>query len=49
MLNAYFTAVVPLVEAEGGTINQFMGDGIMVLFNAPAPCPDHRGAYPDLP
>src|SRR5439155_3715918 len=41
MLNAYFTAVVPLIEAEGGTIDKFIGDGLMVLFNAPAPCPDH--------
>src|SRR5207247_2343289 len=41
MLNAYFTAVVPLIEAEGGTIDKFIGDGLMVLFNAPAACPDH--------
>lgn len=42
VLNAYFTAVIPDVEAEGGTVNQFMGDGMMVLFNAPLEHPhDH--------
>ncbi len=41
LLNAYFTAVVPLIEAEEGTINTYMGDGIMVLFGAPANCPGH--------
>jgi class 3 adenylate cyclase/CHASE2 domain-containing sensor protein len=41
LLNAYFSAVVPVLEAEGGTVNTFMGDGVMVLFGAPATCPDH--------
>jgi adenylate cyclase len=41
LLNAYYTAIVPVIEAEGGTINQYMGDGIMVLFGAPASRPDH--------
>jgi adenylate cyclase len=41
LLNAYFDAVVPLIEAEKGTIVTYMGDGIMVLFGAPARCPDH--------
>jgi adenylate cyclase len=41
LLNAYFTAIVPVIEAHGGTLNQYMGDGIMVIFGAPAPFPDH--------
>lgn len=41
LLNAYFTAVVPLVEAAGGTLNQYMGDGVMVIFGAPARQADH--------
>src|SRR4051794_4769369 len=41
LLNAYFDAVVPLIEAEGGTIDKYMGDGIMVLFGAPASQGDH--------
>ena len=41
VLNAYYGAVVPGVEAEGGTVNLFIGDGMMVLFNAPLDHPDH--------
>jgi class 3 adenylate cyclase len=41
MLNRYFAVAVPVVLAEGGTISQFMGDAIMVLFNAPSRQPDH--------
>ena len=41
LLNAYFTAIVPVIEGHGGTINQYMGDGIMVLFGAPTSCDDH--------
>ena len=35
LLNGYFRTVIPEIEAEGGTINLFMGDGMMILFNAP--------------
>ncbi len=31
-------AVGPLVFAQGGTLAQFLGDGMMVLFNDPVPC-----------
>jgi adenylate cyclase len=41
LLNAYFEKVVPILEAEGGTIASFMGDGVMVLFGAPIHQPDH--------
>ncbi|MGI8703569.1 MAG: adenylate/guanylate cyclase domain-containing protein, partial [Candidatus Limnocylindrales bacterium] len=41
MLNDYWAAVVPLVEAGGGLIEQFAGDGIMVIFNAVGDQPDH--------
>jgi adenylate cyclase len=41
LLNAYFSAVVPVVEAEGGTVDKFIGDGLMVLFNAPTSCDNH--------
>ena len=41
LLNAYFAAVVPAIEAEGGVIDKFMGDGIMALFGAPTSLPDH--------
>ena len=41
MLNAAFSAAVPIVFGEGGTITQFAGDAIMAIFNAPVRQPDH--------
>jgi len=41
LLNAYFGEIVPVIERHGGTLNQYMGDGIMVIFGAPVPQPDH--------
>lgn len=41
LLNAYFTAMVPILEQHGGTLNTFLGDGMMVLFGAPTPSADH--------
>jgi len=41
VLNQLFTEVVAAVEAEGGMVKQFTGDGVMALFGAPRPCQDH--------
>ncbi|MDH5242991.1 MAG: adenylate/guanylate cyclase domain-containing protein [Chloroflexota bacterium] len=41
MLNDYWGAVVPAIDATGGTIEQFAGDGVMVIFNAAADQSDH--------
>jgi adenylate cyclase len=41
LLNAYFGAVVPILEQHGGTLNQYFGDGMMVIFGAPLTQPDH--------
>jgi adenylate cyclase len=41
LLNAYFSAVGPVIEAHGGTINKYLGDGLMVFFGAPEPRADH--------
>jgi class 3 adenylate cyclase len=41
MLNAAFSAAVPAILAEGGTIVQFMGDALMAVFNAPSRQADH--------
>jgi len=41
MLNRFFTEVVAAVEAEGGVVKQFTGDGVMALFGAPAAREDH--------
>jgi class 3 adenylate cyclase len=44
LLNAYYQAVVPAIEAEGGVIDKFIGDGLMVLFGALSQRPDHAAA-----
>src|SRR5690606_11276109 len=41
MLNEYWAAVVPVIDACGGSIEQFAGDGVLVLFNSVADQPDH--------
>ena len=41
LLNAYFGAVVPILEDQGGTIDKYIGDGVMVIFGAPGDQPDH--------
>jgi adenylate cyclase len=35
VLNRYFAAVTPHIHRHGGTIDNFRGDGLMVLFGAP--------------
>jgi adenylate cyclase len=44
LLRDYHAAVVPLIFAREGTLERFMGDGLMVFFNDPLPCEDpaHR-------
>ena len=42
LLNAYFGAVVPILEEQGGTIDKYIGDGVMVIFGAPGEQPDHE-------
>ena len=41
LLNQFFTEVVAAVEAEGGVVKQFTGDGVMALFGAPQSRTDH--------
>lgn len=41
LLNNYFGYVMQAIAAEGGIVNQMVGDGLMAIFGAPRPRPDH--------
>lgn len=41
VLGQYHEALGTKVHAFEGTIEHFAGDGVMILFNDPLPCPDH--------
>ncbi len=41
ILNQYHGLLVSLVKRNGGTIDKFLGDGLMALFNAPIDLDDH--------
>ncbi len=41
MLNEYWAAVVPVIDATGGVIEHFAGDGVMAIYNAEGTQPDH--------
>jgi adenylate cyclase len=40
VLREYHAALGPLTHRHEGTLDRFAGDGLMVLFNDPVPCPD---------
>lgn len=41
VLNAYLTMAVGIIRASGGTVDKFVGDGVIALYNAPLAQPDH--------
>jgi adenylate cyclase len=41
ILNGYHAVLVRYIKANGGTVDKFLGDGIMALYNTPLPQPDH--------
>jgi adenylate cyclase len=40
-LNEYFDAMVEIVFRYQGTVDKYIGDGLMVFFGDPEPQPDH--------
>lgn len=40
-LNLYLEAMVEVISRYGGTIDEIIGDAILVMFGAPAACEDH--------
>ena len=40
LLHDYHAALVPLIQQFEGTLDRFVGDGLMVYFNDPVPCPN---------
>jgi class 3 adenylate cyclase len=40
LLRDYHATLVPLVQSFEGTLDRFAGDGLMVFFNDPLPCPN---------
>ena len=41
MLNAHFEAIGTCIEAEGGTLDKYIGDAVMAFWGAPDQQPDH--------
>ena len=42
LLNAYLDGACGIIQRYEGTVDKFIGDAIMAVFNAPLPQPDHR-------
>jgi adenylate cyclase len=41
LMNEYLTACTDIVQAEGGTLDKYIGDAIVAMFGAPIALPDH--------
>ena len=44
LLNAYFSLVTAVIHREGGTVNNFVGDAVVAVFNVPLLQTDHAHA-----
>src|SRR5215469_7295167 len=40
-MSVYFEQVCKAISEEKGTVDKFIGDGVMAFWGAPAPLPDH--------
>jgi adenylate cyclase len=43
LLNRYFSAMTDIIFAHGGTLDKYLGDGLMALFGAPTTTPEDAG------
>jgi adenylate cyclase len=41
LMNEYLTACTDIVQAEGGTLDKYIGDAVVAMFGAPLALPDH--------
>lgn len=41
LLQAFFTTVARIVKAHDGVVEEYLGDAVMAIWNAPLACPDH--------
>jgi adenylate cyclase len=44
LLNTYYTLMFDAISGHGGIVSQIAGDGLMAIFGAPLPLPDHCDA-----
>src|SRR5207344_1722103 len=44
LLNTFYTLMFDAISGHGGVVNQMIGDGLMAIFGAPLPLPDHGAA-----
>jgi adenylate cyclase len=41
LMNEYLTACTDIVQAEGGTLDKYIGDALVAMYGAPLALPDH--------
>lgn len=41
LMNEYLTACTDIVQAQGGTLDKYIGDAVVAMFGAPVVLPDH--------
>ncbi len=44
LLNTYYALMFDAISGHGGVVTQMMGDGLMSVFGAPVPLPDHEAS-----